>query len=369
MALEKKRIGLDVSNLIISKQVTGIERVCIEINKGITKLFDSKDYEIEPFVTIPEFKKPVDVHPHLASDPIFNKPLASINTFDVLFFGSINISLPVPDILRLKREKGVKVVTLVHDILPITHPEWFPVPEMSTGRQVALSSRNAFQIYLQASFALSDRLILTSQHVFNEIMNYKWNKIPKLSIIPLGAFEIPSKKKKISHQGLRTIYLSSVTIRKGHAELLSAFDLLWEQGIDISLTIVGNKGWLIDDFIERLQSNPQKGLKLFWKERLLDSEITELYKITDIAFVTSEDEGFGLVLEEGIANGLKVIARDIPVFRERDYPNLYFYSGGPKGLSEKILEVARLPFEENVGTTVRSIQDFNLELAEVIKSV
>jgi glycosyltransferase involved in cell wall biosynthesis len=365
----KKRVGVDVSSLIFSKQVTGIERVSTEINKGLVKHLDSKEYEVEPFVTFPELKKPTNIHPNLALDPIFNKPFAAINSFDILFFGSININLPMPELLRLRQDRDLKVVTLVHDILPITHPEWFPVPVLSTGHQVILSSRNAFQIYLQSSFALSDRLVLTSQHVFDEIMSYKWNKIPEISIIPLGAFAVPTKNEKISHRGINTIYLSTVTIRKGHAELLSAFDLLWEQGVDISLTIIGNKGWLIDDFIKRLQSHPQNGLKLFWKERLLDAEVAELYKITDIAFIASEDEGYGLVLEEGLANNVKVIARDIPVFRERDYPNLYFYSGGPRGLSDKILEVALLPLEKNSRTAIRTFHDFNVGLAEVIQVI
>jgi glycosyltransferase involved in cell wall biosynthesis len=365
----KKRIGVDVSSLIFSKQVTGIERVSTEINKGLVKHLDSKEFEVEPFVTFPELKKPTNIHPNLALDPIFSRPLASINSFDILFFGSINISLPMPQLFRLRQDKNMKVVTLIHDILPITHPEWFPVPVLSTGNQVTLSSRNAFQIYLQSSFAISDRLILTSQHVFDQIMSYRWNKIPEISVIPLGAFAVPTKTEKISHQGINTIYLSTVTIRKGHAELLSAFDLLWEQGFDISLTIVGNKGWLIDDFIERLQSHPQNGLKLFWKERLLDAEVSELYKITDIAFITSEDEGYGLVLEEGLANNVKVIARDIPVFRERNYPNLYFYSGGPKGLSEKILEVALLPLEKTSRDAIRTFHDFNVGLVEVIHGI
>lgn len=369
MTPRKKRVGVDVTSLIFSKTITGIERVMIEINKGLLEFLDSQDYEVEPFVTLPDLSKPVDVHPHLVNDSVFGKAIAPIDSFDILFFGSINIVLPLPELLRLKRDNGSKVVTLVHDILPITHPEWFPVPELSKGGEASISSKNAFQIYIQSIFAISDRLILTSQHVFDEITNYKWNRIPETSIIPLGAFEIPTTIERISHQGINTIYLSTVTIRKGHAELLSAFDLLWEQGFTISLTIVGSKGWLIDDFIERLQSHPQNGLKLFWKEGLNDSEVAELYKVTDIAFIASEDEGFGLVLEEGLANGLKVIARDIAVFRERSHPNLHFYSGGPKELSEKILEVAHLPLENLSNSAVRSMQDFKIELTKVIRLI
>jgi len=165
------------------------------------------------------------------------------------------------------------------------------------------------------------------------------------------------------------MYLSTVTIRKGHDDLLSAFDILWSKGIDINLTIVGNKGWRIDGFIERLLGHQQLNKKLFWKERLLDSDVAELYQKSDIAFIASEDEGFGLVLEEGLANQVKVIARDIDVFRERNYPNLYFFSGGPEGLSQKIIEVASLNFEKIPDGAIRTLKDFTSGLADIFRLI
>jgi glycosyltransferase involved in cell wall biosynthesis len=365
----KRRIGIDVSGMTLSKHVTGIERVLIEINQGLTSLVDSNEFEIYPFVTLPEFKKPEPTPDFLTKDPIFSKPLQPIGSFDILFFGGININLPMPELIRLKRDQNQKVVTLVHDILPITHPEWFATPKFANGREAALTSRGFFQIYLQSTFSLSDHLILTSQHVKNEIASYKWNHLPETSVLQLGAFEVPPTVTKIPHSGIKTLYVSTVTIRKGHAELLSAFDLLWGQGLDISLTIVGNRGWLIDDFIERMRTHAEFGARLFWRERLSDLEIYELYQQSDISFIASEDEGFGLVLEEGVANGVKVIARDIPVFRERSYPNLYFFSGGPKELSEKILEVAPIPVEPLPEGSIRTLKDFVNDLVQIFKMI
>jgi len=366
---KKKQIGIDVSCLTFPKHATGIERVLVEINKRLISLLDPDEYEVNPFVTQPDFKRPTQLPEFLTKDPIFNKQFASIDSFDTIFFGGINVNLPMAALMRLQRERHVRIVSLVHDILPITHPDWFPVPIFAGGREVGLSSRNVFQIYLQSTFSLANHVVLVSQHVKNEIMRYKWNRLPEMSVLHLGAYELPVENRKIPHTGIKTIYVSTVTIRKGHAELLSAFELLWTQGVDISLTIVGNRGWLIDDFIERMTSHSAFGTKLFWRERLNDREVATLYDEADIAFIVSEDEGFGLVLEEGLANGVKVIARDIPIFRERDYKNLYFFSGGPKELSEKILQVAPIPFDPMPAGSIRTIDKFVAGLSDILRAV
>jgi glycosyltransferase involved in cell wall biosynthesis len=369
MSPRKKRVGVDVSNLTVSKHVTGVERVLVEINNGLVALLDPQEFEIEPFTTLLDITKPENPPSFLAMDPIFSKPLQPIDSFDILFFGGINVNLPIAELMKLKREQGLRIITLVHDILPISHPDWFPSPQISSGREVEISPRAFFQIYLQSTFSIADQLVLTSQHVKDEILSHKWNRLPEMTVLHLGAFKVPTVVTKIPHSGIKTIYVSTVTIRKGHAELLSAFDLLWAQGLEISLTIVGNRGWLINDFIERMTTHSEYGSRLLWLERITDDEVAHLYRQSDIAFIPSEDEGFGLVLEEGLANQVKVIARDIPVFREREYPNLYFFSGGAKELSEKILEVAPIPLEPIPEGSIRTMMDFTSGLTQIIKMI
>lgn len=363
------RIGIDVSTLVFSKQLTGVERVLTEINRGLTSLLDSQKYEVEPFVTRLDFKKPEQIPDFLKSDPVFNKALRPIDSFDILFFGGINANLPIGELMRLKSERNVKMVALVHDILPITHPEWFMTPKFASGREASISSRVLFQFYLQASLSLADHLILTSQHVKNELMKFRWNQLPTISVLHLGAYKSRPVREVRPRTGINTLYVSTITIRKGHAELLSAFEILWAQGLDISLTLVGNRGWQIDDFISRLTAHDEYGRRLLWRQGLSDLEAIQLYGQSDISFITSEDEGFGLALEEGLANGVKVIARDIPVFQERSFPNLFFYNGGPKKLCEKILEVSTIPYEPLSAGRIRTMADFVADLAHILKAL
>jgi glycosyltransferase involved in cell wall biosynthesis len=110
-----------------------------------------------------------------------------------------------------------------------------------------------------------------------------------------------------------------------------------------------------------------KDKKLFWRQNLVDSQVDEFYASSDIAFIVSEGEGFGLALEEGLSKGLKVIARDIPVFRERNYPNLYFFSGAARELSEKIKEISALPTKPLKPNEIRTMESFANEVAQLIK--
>lgn len=43
--------------------------------------------------------------------------------------------------------------------------------------------------------------------------------------------------------------------RKGHAQVLDAFEQLWPLGVDANLVIVGKQGWMVDELVARLRSH------------------------------------------------------------------------------------------------------------------
>jgi glycosyltransferase involved in cell wall biosynthesis len=363
----KIRIGVDVTGLIFSNQVTGIERVIVETNKFLFKLLDPQIYELHPFATVPNLEVRAQVHPYLQSDPVFTKSLIDFHDCEILLFGGINLNIPFKELLGLKKNKKLKILAFVYDILPLTHPEWFLDPITDTGREIKLSNKTYFHIYLQAMFTLSDHIILNSENVKNEIDKLGWELRPKTTVIPLGAFNTQAQVVKSSGSVLHGVYVSTIAARKGHEELLAAFDLLWNEGFDITLTLIGSKGWKVESFLKTIENHPMINKKLFLRSNLVDSQVDEIYAASDIAFIVSEDEGFGLALEEGLSKGLKVIARDIPVFRERNYSNLYFFSGAARELSEKIREVSVLPTKPLKPNEIRTMENFANEVAQLIE--
>ena len=52
--------------------------------------------------------------------------------------------------------------------------------------------------------------------------------------------------------------------RKGHSQVLGAFDELWQTGANINLVIVGQRGWMVGDVLKNLQGHPELNKRLFW---------------------------------------------------------------------------------------------------------
>ncbi len=165
--------------------------------------------------------------------------------------------------------------------------------------------------------------------------------------------------------------VGTVEPRKGHALALKAFEQLWEDDVDIGLTIVGRTGWLMEPLADTLHTHPQAGTRLNWIERGSDALVARLYRSAGALLMASEGEGFGLPIVEAAQAGLAVIARDLPVFREVAGEHaLYFPSGQADGLTETLrrwLALRRagsVPDASQIG--VLSWQQSAAQLAEVV---
>jgi glycosyltransferase involved in cell wall biosynthesis len=93
-----------------------------------------------------------------------------------------------------------------------------------------------------------------------------------------------------------------------------------------------------------------------------------LYDGSTVAVVASFDEGFGFSVEEALAHNLKVVARDIPVFREREQPNMFFFQNGPENLADAIIQAEAVNWNVETAKTLRTMDDFSLELCNLITS-
>jgi len=123
------------------------------------------------------------------------------------------------------------------------------------------------------------------------------------------------------------LMVGTVEPRKGHAQALGAFELLWGQGVDVNLVIVGKRGWLVEQFVEKLSHHPESNKRLFWLEGISDEYLGTVYAACTCLLAPSEGEGFGLPLIEAAQHKNPIIARDIPVFREVACEHAMYFSG------------------------------------------
>jgi glycosyltransferase involved in cell wall biosynthesis len=136
--------------------------------------------------------------------------------------------------------------------------------------------------------------------------------------------------------------------RKGHPEVLDAFERLWSAGVDVNLVIVGREGWkgLPDDMrrnipatVKRLANHPQKGKRLFWLDGISDEYLDEVYRACACLISASYGEGFGLPIIEAAHHSVPLLLRDIPVFREVAGEHaVYFTSDNGEQLANAVQE-------------------------------
>lgn len=218
-------------------------------------------------------------------------------------------------------ESGVNVLFVVHDLLPVTHSHWFPPQE-----------EEAFETWLHC-ITRFDGAISVSQTTADELSkwmisrNVERHRPYKLSVAHNGAnirqsvpsMGLPDDAEEVLAR-LRSkpsfLMVGTVEPRKGCGQVLDAFEVLWQQGYDFNLVLVGKRGWNIDELAERLEQHEQNHNRLFWLQGISDEYLERVYADSTCLIAASEGEGFGLPLIEAAQHEIPILARDIPVFRE-----------------------------------------------------
>lgn len=221
---------------------------------------------------------------------------------------------------------------VIYDLLPVLRPEVFPQ------QAAAVHDR-----WLKALLQTSDSVACISKAVASELKAWIDEHMPgnavRIEAFHLGADVAASAPTRgLPEDAQETLealqkrptflVVGTVEPRKGVAQALEAFDVLWRRGVDVNLVLVGKPGWQVEILIEALNTHPERGHRLFWLAGISDEYLEIIYARATCLLAASEAEGFGLPLIEAAQKGLPIIARDIPVFREIAGKHAFFFSGG-----------------------------------------
>jgi glycosyltransferase involved in cell wall biosynthesis len=225
------------------------------------------------------------------------------------------------------------VYFVVYDILLVNRPDWAP-------EEAAVGLKN----WLTAISQVASGLLCISESVANDVRLWLKNNPPKRNQLPhIASFHLGADvENSAPSSGMpqdavqilkaiksKTSFLTVGTLepRKGHLQTLAAFELLWAQHIDVNLVIVGKKGWMVDALAERINSHVEQGKRLFWLDGISDEYLENIYKASACLVSASEGEGFGLPLIEAAKQGIPILARDLPVFREVAGEHAFYFTG------------------------------------------
>ena len=248
--------------------------------------------------------------------------------------------------LQQFRNRGVHVYFVVYDILPILRPQMF-----------APSAEPDFKAWLPMIARVADGLVCISRAVADEVADYletlDTRETPQRRPLHIGYFHLgadigssepsaglPAAADAIlgqlaAHRSV--LMVGTIEPRKGHAQALAAFNLLWSRDVEVKLVIVGKQGWMVESTVAQLRQHPRAGTQLFWLEGASDEMLEKLYGSAHVLLAASEGEGFGLPLIEAAQHGIAIIARDLPVFREVAGEHAFYFNGAtPAALADAV---------------------------------
>lgn len=345
-----KRILVDVTWFSSQHMGNGVQRVVKNILRELLTNPPS-GWEIRPiaFTKLPNAPVFMDTWVEDMFGFDVNTELASKDGNVFTRLGDIFLGLDLPlkmtknePWLLMQKKYGMQIVFVGYDLLPF-------IKGLFTDEFVAL-----FTKWWQFMSLNSDKIIAISQTVckgmHQRVLSESTNRVNPLrfSWFKLGVDDkVFNKEKQLSaskvfpelnQESPIFLMVSTVEPRKGYPQVFSAFERLWEQGLDAQLVIVGKTGWLMDDWIGKIKNHPLKNIRWFWSERVTDEELDQLYRTSTALISASVDEGFGLPLIEAGQYGLPVILRDIEIYREvmGDH-GFYFIGFEPEDLADAIL--------------------------------
>ena len=244
--------------------------------------------------------------------------------------------------LEAHKQRGVRIVTVIYDLIPITNREffddhlvglftnWFKWITNNSDGYIAISKTVAAQFSgMLASQKL--RVYADPYWVDSFYLGSDFHRHEDGLVRPVVS-EIFQKESEVY------LTVSTIEPRKNHVCIIDAFELLWGNGVDLSLCIVGKVGWKTEELIKRIELHTEFNKRLFMFNDIDDSELEYCYQNAKALVFASMAEGFGLPLVEAAQRGLPVICSDIPVFSEVGGDNFYYFElDSRQSLSETIL--------------------------------
>ena len=242
---------------------------------------------------------------------------------------------------RFRRDGG-SLWFLVCDLLPAERPEWFSPNNIVR-----------YKAWLEILAVTADGFLCISQQTQDDLKrilkaDFGLEEGYLSSVLPMG-WSIKESMLQAALVGEEppvrfdttqpfSLMVGTLEPRKGHADILAAFDELWRQGSDERLVLVGRMGWATEDLRHAIRSHPEHGGKMLWFDDVEDSELERIYQACQGVIIGSHAEGFGLPLIEALGHGKPVLARDLPIFRIHEHRGVRYFPayGGVQAVADSI---------------------------------
>lgn len=212
-------------------------------------------------------------------------------------------------IRNLKSRVGFYFVLLCHDLIPLLFPHFYREHDV-----------RAFKAYMDEALATADLIAVTTKRSEQDCLGYLSRhkiSVGEIAVTPLG-FDGDGNESRLAAlpdgltPGHFVLFVSTIEPRKGHNLLYKVWRRLTVEGVTKSngfkLLFVGRPGWMVDDLLQLIRSDPAVCDEIVVMDGVEDSLLNALYKAAAFCVYPSKYEGYGLPICEAFYHGKAVLA-------------------------------------------------------------
>lgn len=204
----------------------------------------------------------------------------------------------------------LKPVYLVHDLIPITHPDYCRAGE---------ADRHAERI--RNALRSARGIIVNSAATGAELARFGHAEglpVPDILVAHLGIEDLPAATGALPWSRPYFLSIGTIEARKNHILLLRLWARLREElrSETPDLVLIGQRGWEADETFAMLDEGQHEFGRVVELDCCSDSELAAWIDHALAVLMPSHAEGYGLPVMEAMARGTPVIASDLAVYRE-----------------------------------------------------
>ncbi len=205
---------------------------------------------------------------------------------------------------------GIPTILMVHDLIPVTHPEYCrPGDDAKHHQRMVHALTMGSHIIANSHYTAHELSRFAQTHGLPQVPT----QVAHLGIEPRLMATTPSRSRRPYF-----VHIGTIEARKNLAFLLTVWRRLEEtmQEQTPSLVLVGQYGWENENVLDHLERSPNLQGLVHQISGISDQGLADLLRGARALVAPSSVEGFDLPAVEASAMGLPIIASDIPAHRE-----------------------------------------------------
>ena len=218
------------------------------------------------------------------------------------------------------KRSGLRIVTMIHDLIPIGHPVLVPDGSEATFRGFLRESLNFSSIYVTNSKATRVDVLAFLREMGRQL-EVKAVPLARQANILNGRNDtsraIRQEVRSIPHTPY-ALFVGTLETRKNLWRLAQSWDLLRRRAPDIAprLVLAGGSGWCNDPFDDFFEKTGGLGGWISVVDRPNESELDYLYRHCQFCVQVSLAEGWGLPVGEALSYGKTCVVSALDALRE-----------------------------------------------------